>query len=146
MANLSLMFCSRQRRSGREGIPTRNELRALWNRRRLFIAVKFLPRPSCGLEDFSGGRNVKILLYRFVGRAGEPAVASAGLGESSPGPELFADSLGGGRRISERPGPLGLEYGDLAEEYPGPAEGRGRQRKAAGEANQLRERSVAGLS
>lgn len=84
--------------------------------------------------------------FRFVGRAGEPAVAGTGVGKSSPGPQLLADSLGGGRRISERPGPLGLEYGDPAEEYPGPAQGRGRQREAAGEANQLRERSVAGLS
>lgn len=98
------------------------------------------------LKDFSGGRNGENFAFRFVGRAGEPAVARAGLGKSSPGPELLADSLGGGRRISERPGPLGLEYGDPAEEYPGLAQGRGRQREAAGEANQLRERSVAGLS
>lgn len=103
--------------------------------------------PAFVLEDFSSeGSNVENFAFRFVGRAGEPAVASAGLGKSSPGPELLADSLGGGRRVSERPGPLGLEYGDPAEEYPGPAQGRGRQREAAGEANQLRERSVAGLS
>lgn len=88
----------------------------------------------------------EILLFRLVGRTGEFAVAGTGLGKSTPGPQLLADSLGGGRRVSERPGPLGLEYGDPAKEYPGPAQGRGRQREAAGEANQLRERSVAGLS
>lgn len=85
------------------------------------------------------------MLFRFVGRAGKFAVASAGLGKS-PGPQLLADSVSGGRRISGCPGPFGLEYGDPAEEYSGPAQGRSRQREAAGEANQLRERSVAKLS
>lgn len=103
-------------------------------------------RSASSRGSFPEGSNVENFAFRFVGRAGEPAVAGAGLGKSSPGPELLADSLGGGRRVSERPGPLGLEYGDPAEEYPGPAQGRGRQREAAGEANQLRERSVAGLS
>lgn len=90
------------------------------------------------MNDFS--------FFRSVGRAGEPAAAGAGLGESTAGPELLADSLGSGRRVSKRPGPLGLEYGDPVEEYPGPAQGRGRQRETAGEANQLRERSVAGAA
>lgn len=80
--------------------------------------------------------------FRFVGRAREPAAARAGIGESS-GPELLADRLRGGGSFTGRPGSLGLEYGDPAQEYPGPAQGRGRQREAAGEANQLRERSVA---
>lgn len=82
--------------------------------------------------------------FRFVGRAGEPAVARAGIRESS-GVELLSDSLSGGGRFSGRPGSLGLEYGDPAQEYPGLAQGRGRQREATGKANQLRERSVAGL-
>lgn len=79
--------------------------------------------------------------FRSVGRAGEPAVARAGIGESS-GPQLFPDRLRGGCRFTGGPGSLGLEYGDPAQEYPGPAQGRGRQREAAGKANQLRERSV----
>ena len=83
--------------------------------------------------------------FRSVGRAGEPAASSAGIRESS-GSELFPDRLRGGGRFTGRPGSLGLEYGDPAQEYPGPAQGRGRQREAAGEANQLRERSVAWLS
>lgn len=81
------------------------------------------------------------LFLRSVGRAGEPAVARARIGESS-GPQLFPDRLRGGCRFTGGPGSLGLEYGDPAQEYPGPAQGRGRQREAAGKANQLRERSV----
>lgn len=88
---------------------------------------------------------ISIDFSRSIGRAGEPAASRAGLGKS-PGPELLSDRVRGGGRLSGRPGSLGLEYGDPAQEYPGPAQGRSRQREAAGEANQLRERSVAGLS
>lgn len=78
------------------------------------------------MDDFS----------RSVGRARESAAACAGIGESS-GPELLADRLRGGGSFTGRPGSLGLEYRDPAQEYPGLAQGRGRQREAAGEANQL---------
>lgn len=85
--------------------------------------------------------------YRFVGRAGESAAGGAGFGEPT-GPELLANRLGGGRGVTGRwaGSYLGIEYGEPAEEHSGPAQGRGGQRASAGKANQLRERSVAGLS
>lgn len=93
--------------------------------------------------------DVYSLNCRIVRRTGEPAAGGARLGEST-GPELLADRLGGaGGQPSERRWPgsvLRVEHGDPAQEHPGTAQGRGRQRTAAGKANKLRERSVAGLS